>query len=273
MLQSFLEKSGLDWLPILVNEKGFFPFSQPPYTDEECAEFERRIREIDEESLPYTISNLKDRFEEEEKRRSTIEAKATTLQGFAALAATFIVGFAQFLIGDSTLTSCLKVVIAILYFCIALSLLMTVALAQRAVKTAQYSRPQLTDWLALRDWNRLVISRQHASNLLKSIQNNIARNNDKGTYLNGAQDWFRNSIYLLLVFALLLFTTVVTAPSKQARQSDQPINVIVLTPTLDMMSTAVPTFTPQQTDTPVLPTIMPVVTRTATPTVTLTPIP
>jgi hypothetical protein len=212
MARNFLEDSGLDWLPILVNERKYFPFSPSPYTDEESAEFAQRIREIDEQSLPYAISHLKDKFEEEEKRQSIIEAKATTLQGFAALAATFIVGFAQFLIGNSSLASGLKIAVTILYFCIAFSLFMTVALSQRVVKTARYSRPQLTDWLALRDWNRQVISQQHANALVQSIQHNVARTNDKGTYLNGAQDWFRNSIYLLLVFTLLLFTAVVIAP-------------------------------------------------------------
>lgn len=120
------------------------------------------------------------------------------------------------------------------------------SLPYRAVKTASYSRPIITDWIGLREWNRELIVQNYAIDIFKSIAYNIAKSNDKGTYLNGAQDWFRNSLYLLIMFTIILSTAIAfTSPNNEPLfEQQQPVKVVVFTPT--PISTSIPTMVATQ---------------------------
>ena len=145
MISRFLETSALDWVIVLFRPQTYFPFSKT-FSSSEVAQTKKRISEAETDSLDEIIKQLKERFNDEEKRREQIESKARSLQGFTALAGSFIVGFAQFLIGNANLEGMVRLLVIIAYICIALSLLMTVTLAQKAVNTARFVRPTLSEW-------------------------------------------------------------------------------------------------------------------------------
>ena len=248
---------------ILLNEKRHFPYSQS-YSAKEVEEVNTRLREIDEESLGEVVLHIKERFLDEEKRRDQIESKARVLQGFTALAGSLIIGFAQFLIGTTSLLSSIRILITVSYVLIAASLLISVILAQKAINTTSYRRPKVNDWLNLREWNKLVITRQYAVDLYSSMLFNMDKINDKGTFLNGAQDWLRNTTYLLALLIIFLVGAVVSVPFSTTSNSE-PFNVILITqtPTSTIMPTS--TFTPIPT-----PTITRTPTQTATRSITNT---
>lgn len=258
MIWQFFEKTALDWVLILFRPNEYFPWSNT-FSQSNIEKIKDRLNGADQGSLDEIVNQLKERLADEEKRRGQIESKAQTLQGFTVLAGSFIVGFGQFLIGTTNLNGPLRILIVVAYICIASSLLMTITLARKAVSTAKFTYPKPSDWLSLRDWNREIIVKQYIVDLYTSIDRNTDTINDKATFLNGAEDWIRNVTWLL---SLLIFILVFVTFNAQSSSTDQPINVIVVTPTETAILTPTLTDTPIPTSTIIL---SPIINATATP--------
>lgn len=260
MKSRFLEATALDWFLVLLRPKKYFPYSSRSlHTD--VIQIESRLHEVDPSSLDEIIKKFEERFEEEEKRHEQIESKARALQGFTALAGSLVVGFNQFLIGTTDLDGSVRLFVIFVYICVAISLLMVVSLAQKAVGTATYVRPNFSDWLDLRDRDKESFKKQYTIDLYSSILQNSDTNSDKGTFLNGAQDWMRNVIWMLVIFIFVQVFAI--ANSQPQNESIGPIDVIIVTPT--STATLTPTLTPTATTTPTATsTPIPTMTSTAT---------
>lgn len=237
------EGSAIDWLPIIFNAKKYFPRNPRPDNSRKLI-IEAQLREIDANHIDIALEQFEKLSNEEEERRKQVEAKAANLIGFTAISSSFIVGFAQFLAGSNPAPQPFRTIIIILYILIAVSLLITVILAFRAIAISEFQIPWITN-ISTFKWNTSTINRKRVENLLFAWEGNKAATNDKATYVKGAEDWFRNTIYLLLVLMVTMAATI--ASNTTSQQQEEPIKVIILTPSTapsTATSTVVPTNIP-----------------------------
>ncbi len=261
MFRRLYERSALDWLPIIFNAEKYFPKSRRPDNSRRLT-IAAQLRDVAGDNLSIALEQFDKLFNEEDERRKQVETKATNLIGFTAISSSFIVGFAQFLAGSNPVPQPFRTIIILLYILIAVSLLVTVILAFRAVAISEFQIPLITN-ISIFEWNKDVINRKRAENLLFVWENNKAATNDKATYVKGAEDWFRNTIYLLLVLMVTMAATI--AANTTSQQQQEPIKVIILTP-----STAPGAVTPTVV-TINTPTSVVTATGTISPTAIITP--
>ncbi|MGB0386729.1 MAG: hypothetical protein ACPGWR_18105 [Ardenticatenaceae bacterium] len=261
-LKQILEITALDWLPIIVNEDKYFPRNPRP-TSKRRKQIEREIMSVDDEFITNIIDKFEKIFDEENKRKIQIEAKATSLIGLIAIFTTFMVGFFQFLISNNSLTEPFRIIITILYTSIAFSLICTIILANRAVAITSFQNPSADDLLRLNKRTKSYIYKQQAIDLLSSYEHNREVINDKITYVRGSQDWFRNTVYTLLVLMFVLAIALTVNPYLIDDKKSKGLEVIVLTPTPLASQTVPPTLTNIRIE---LPTTL----ITATPKITVT---
>lgn len=95
-------------------------------------------------------------------------------------------------------------VLSVAFALVVLALLMAILLASQAVGLATHSRLDAGHILNLSKDPPGTVSRQLVVDQLSSaaLEKRIA--NRKGTYLIGAQTWFRNAVVLILILACLL---------------------------------------------------------------------
>jgi len=258
-LTSFLDTTGLDWIPIIFDETKFPEYPRP--TVERHKEIQAQTADLADEVVDEIVVYYEKLFENDDKRASTIESKAFSLMGITGIASSFIIGFAQFLLTNNSFPSIIRIVVMVLYSLIGGSLLITLLLARKAIVIGKYNfmAPDPLDRLELKKTNRNDIYRQYAADLLRSYENNLALINDKATYVRGAQDWFRNAILLLFILSMVFTIYLLFRPNLDVQVTPQPIPVFVVT------VTSTPTYTPTYT-----PTLTPAPTSTSTPLATPT---
>jgi hypothetical protein len=203
-MANLIERSGLDWLIILTGKPAFqdAPLPFPPMT-----EVKAKLGSLEGDKLGDALTFCEQQLKREDDRSDKIESKAFTLIGITGIAAAFITGFASLLLDHSKITSGLVLVAAAaVYVAVVLSLVFTIFLAVKVVTIGEYrfSYPRANDILALADSSLEEVKRQRAIALFDSFTQNNRAINRKGTYLGGAQLWFRNSMVLLVALTLLL---------------------------------------------------------------------
>lgn len=238
-LEKLVDKTALNWLPIILVDSKFKKFSRP--TSKRRREIKAKIDEIEGDVLQVLITQFEKLNTEDDKRRVEIDSKASTLIRFTGVVIGVVVGFSPFLLGIISLDQPFQITITILYLFVGVFLIFTIILAQRAVEIGKgvYMTPNPSDILGLRDWNKETIYRQLAADLLISYENNLAVINDKAAYTRGAQDWFRNSI----VFLFVLMCMLALGPRSNIQNPSEPLPVIILTSTPEPTSTGIPTPT------------------------------
>jgi hypothetical protein len=219
------------------------------------------------EPLDMVVSHTNKLLDDDEKRLSTIESKAFTLFGITGIASGFVMGFAQLLLTNTSFSDFFRYVIGVLYVLIGASLLITLILARRAILVGKYKFMSLDplDILKLTETNRTPILRERAVFMLLSYENNLAVINDKGTYVRGAQDWFRNVVFLLFVLLIVLVIYLPVKPLVDVRPPSTPMPVIIVTLTPIPVSTRTTQPVTPPSPTPLLASPSPV-SPTATPT-------
>lgn len=206
LIRRVVESLGLDWLVMLIGRPAFQEVPSPhPST---FADVRAKFGYLqDDAKLDDAIAYCGELLKREDGRVDTIESKAFTLIGITSLAAGFITGFAGLLLDKGKIGSpSMLIAVAVLYVLIAFSLIWTVHLARKVVSVPDYkfTYPSATDIFALAHDSLQDVKRERTISLFYSFVSNQRIANRKATYLSGAQTWFRNSIALLVVLALVL---------------------------------------------------------------------
>lgn len=242
------EVLALDWIPVLFDDNKL-PLQELP-SNVRINEIKSQLDEAEQEALKDISVFCQNIFNDEEKRRSEIDSRASMLIGITGIAAGFITGFAPASLNNAPYPTALRAVIIILYVLIGSSFLITILISRRAIQMGkyEYSQPDPSDVLSLREWSQQFFYRNLAAKLLYSFERNVVLNNRKATYVIGAQDWFRNAIVLML----MLLACLALAPVFIHSQPTEPIPVIIITPTATI------TPRPTSTNTPVSPSPTPI---------------
>lgn len=225
-LMDLLEKTGLDWLLVLFNEQRFLPEVVSP-SRERIQQINAQVQEFDEHVIDDVIAHFEKLNDDTDKRWNYVEAKATTLLGFASIGTTFVLGISQFSFGtsDKELIMPLRIIIVGTYILIATSLFITITLSRKVMAVSASSIPKASDMLALRNWNRLKIQQQYAGSLFIAYEYNSEKINRKVSYLLGAEKWFNNTV-LLLLGLLVLVGTALVIPSTQISGESQNVPAV-----------------------------------------------
>lgn len=271
-LTDVLEAIGLDWLPIILDERKFPQHVGPDANSVQRAK--SRIDGLEAQDVGPVVEALEKLLVDEDQRRLQAEGKANALIGYTAITSGFVVGFAQFLFGTTVMAPVFRLTITFLYICITVAVLMTVILAMRAMRVTAFQQPTVMELFDVRDFNRETIFKQRAASLLDAYHYNQVTINKKVTYIRGAQDWFRNVVYLLVVLMAAMTTMLVANPYLVGQSQPTPLPVIITTviPTASHGSTATarPIATATATAAPALtatvtPSTVPLPTQTITP--------
>lgn len=270
-----VEQIGLDWFVILAGRPAF----EEATNQHTLADLRSVFAQVKEEgALDDAINYCSTLLKREDEREHQIESKAHTIIGFMGIATAFSLGFADLLIDRAQVASSWALVlIALLYLMVVSSFLWTIFLASKAVAVFEYrfTQPLADDILTLSKASLDDVKRERAASLFYSVAQNSQMVTRKGTYLGGAQLWFRNSIVVLLVLTLVLavFILVVPVPPPGLDASAQP--TMAPSQTLQPVPTqtlAIPTNTVTALPTD-LPTAMPTATQILSPTMTATLVP
>lgn len=258
-IHKLIEDLGLDWFVLLMGKQPFEDAPLPfPTSLQEIRDKFGDLTDNDkiQDAEQYCIGLI----EREEKRASTIESKAVTLIGITSIAAGFITGFAGLLLDRSKISSSLILVLIGLFYILTVgSLLWTIYLSMRTIVVFNFpfTYPNAADIFDLSNKTLHAVKRERIASLFYSFVQNTKAINRKGTWLGGAQKWFRNSITLLLCVAILLgcnalfFSPLQTSnslstPAVQQSSTQQPVATMTPSPTL--ISTPIPS--PVITSTP-----------------------
>jgi len=252
-LKGLWESIGLDWIPILVDDR---KFAKHPTEDPELYwSFKDQQSDLKGESLKTVIQDLEKRQAEEEKRQDTIEAKAFALISLTGLASALTIGFVEFIIADHPYPTWFRLIVLSLYALIGFCFLTTTIFASRAIRVRgqKFMSPLVSNLWALREDNTDQIFQEKAATLLQSYINNMGLINDKATYVIAAQHWFRNIVILLFLVPVCFGvsslisqdTTSPSTPTSNPTIAATITNTLIFTPTL--AATSSPTPSPSAT--------------------------
>jgi hypothetical protein len=272
-LKRFFDRTALDWFWILLNESKRFPHETRPAPTRSKI-IEESLTSADESLLDYIIGQLEKSIEGEEQRRATIEGKATNISGFSGVLIALLAGFANALLEDES------IIISVLFFVVILALVMTITLSVRALRLRGSQQPNVKDILRITSISKPAFLRSYAAALLVSYEDKQAVDNDRGTYLLGAEDWFRNAMIMLTILVLavvigrLSIQVGLIQPTPKLQWMILVTPTAVTTPTLGVISPPSPSPTVVPSTVPTArPTALPLPTPTPSPQITTTSIP
>jgi hypothetical protein len=182
----------------------------------------------EKKKLDDALSYSKDLYEKENDRGDKIENKAHNLFGIAGIASAFITGLTGLLPQVEKFTFLYCLIIAI-YLLTAFSIVTTVLLAVKVVAVGKYKfvTPSIEDVFALTTESLENVKQERLATYIYSYSKNSQIHNVKATYLFGSQIWFRNTILLFLLVAILL---VFNLPSSSPLSPSQSIGSQTILP-------------------------------------------
>lgn len=265
-LNKFFDVTGLDWLPVILSDRWYTPQSrEDPIA---IKSFDDHHQKLDLEQTKDLIQELTKLASDEDKRQDKIEAKALSLISFTGLSSAFVAGLVTVL-SSAQFSEALRQRVVIVYSFVLLSLFITVVLAIKAIRVGKFSfmSPHITNLWERDGMDEIAYRRDQARTLLRSYFHNHGIINDKASFVAGAQDWFRNTIMLLMLMtAFIIFTPNQTqstsTPTHTATQTTAPTTTPTVAPSETSTLTPVPSETPTLTSTP---TSIPMPTPTVTP--------
>lgn len=193
-----IEGSGLDWFSPVARRAAL----DPPRQDSSYTEVVEAIPEnVLEVAVERSNQYLRDRMEQIE----TIESKAIRLLGATGITTAFVVGFAGFLANWGTVASFGMIcALSVVFAFVVAALLGTVLLASLAVGVTTHQRLDDAHIVNLSKESPGRVSRRLVLDLLRAARHEQGIASKKGAYLIGAQVWFRNAIFLVLVLTCML---------------------------------------------------------------------
>jgi hypothetical protein len=205
-LASLLEQLGIDWLPELFGKR-CFDVEPPPFevSDEKLDE---AIGHLDsEDSICRTVEEVSEAFDQETQRINTIEDKAKWLFSASSLPSAVAlagIGYFSSLVG---LSPAAAIWLAIFLLSLSLvALLFTALLSWKTLHIHDYvfQTPSPKAVLSIGELGVDRFFKEKAKALFSALCWNTTVANVKGTYLGGAQLWFRNSVILILLAVILV---------------------------------------------------------------------
>ena len=275
-----LEISGLDLIPYAIGHSKF-P-SEPISETTKLDQIRNQVRELGTKETDDALSFSKGLLDEESARGDKIEGKAYNLISVSGISVAFITGIYTLLPKDAPATFSMALIgLLVIYFFIVISLTLTVLLASKVIIVGEYkySSPNIEDVFSMGSQPLLETKKDRLSTYIYSYAKNSQIHNTKGSYLIGAQLWFRNSVILFLILALVLILNfiigatinsqiVVTGtPTLLQTQSVGSSTPIILPPPI----TASPTLDLKPTNTPTQQILLPNPTLSRPIVITLTP--
>jgi multisubunit Na+/H+ antiporter MnhB subunit len=169
-------------------------------------------KEIDSDKIKRLFEVSKEISEREEKRRATVESKATTLLGATGLTITLIVGFGKSLFVDYANSPDIDLfTVYIFSFFFLLSILYLSrsihfslkALSRTGFHTLRHKDVTEMDGLSAGDYDKKI-----AATILENTSNNYPIVNEKVDWMVMSQEYFRRGVFSVIVAALILSVKV-----------------------------------------------------------------
>jgi hypothetical protein len=266
-IKSLFEHLGLDWFLVLAKDIEIVRRESLPSVSFDTLDDAGKV----DDALEFCNALA----EKVQDRIQRIEAKATSLAGFAGAIMALTASLGGFLIDPSKgwSTTALIIAAAILFFLVVVALLITLLVALRTVDVFLYKQSEV----AARDifdlcgsaTTLLSVKRQRATDLFKAYEANVYVAREKATYLGGAQLWFRNALALLFLLSLTVGTQAVTSAVQKSRIAPTPTPTPQASPPLAQatpVSTGSVTATPSPSPTSVAAGLTPTPTNRSAPT-------
>ncbi|MBU1700010.1 MAG: hypothetical protein KJ970_03435 [Candidatus Eisenbacteria bacterium] len=249
-LRKIIENLALDWIPILI---GYQPVPiEDPDDIISQSEAQNKFKTFDdkdkiEEALDYCTGLV----ELGDCRLKRIESKAMTMVGFTGVAAGLVTGIGILSMTTNglkplavSLVSALCYIFTITCFFISIYL----ALKVLAISDYKFVTPDPADIFHLSDKPLNIVKIERAATLYYSYHRNEQLLNEKGTYLIGAQRWFRNAIVLLLILACSYVLSSFQFNISRSAPSNTNINRITISETEEENSFSCKTELPGEAD-------------------------
>ncbi|WP_449245605.1 hypothetical protein [Desulfobacca acetoxidans] len=153
------------------------------------------------QKIEEALSYCKQLYDDEEDRRKTIEAKATSLIATTSITAAFSIGFISIIIKDTDNLNFILLLISLLFFIfITILLIWSNICAIRAVYIKEYriTQPNPSDIFNLKDKTIACIKNERAIDYYYSFLMNEVLNNKKADWTIKAQRHLRNALIILL---------------------------------------------------------------------------
>jgi len=261
-IKNFLDVTGIDLIPYAIGLSKFT--SNAPFEPTQLSAIREKVKSLDSKKLDEALNYSKELLDEESSRGEKAESKAYNLIGVTGISAAFITGISSLLPKDTQVSfSFFLITLLIFYLLIVISLTLTVLLASRAVMVRNYAYPDIADVFQMGPKSLKESKTDRLATYMYCYAKNCQTHNIKISYLIGAQLWFRNSIIIFLILALILISTFL------GKTTNNTNSITSATPTTTSQIQSNVQFT--QTTSP-LPSAS-ILTNTIKPTETLTPIP
>jgi hypothetical protein len=194
---------GFNCLSFLIKKPAEAPSEFPSSPDEIRTEFGDLSEKL---KLRDAIEYCTGLLQREEVREGIVESKAFSLIGNTTITVTLVIGLGG-LLGNLAMNKfdLTVTVLAVFYFFVVLSFVITILLALNVVKTETSAYPGANDIFDLVKKSLPIVQLERAASLFQSFRANHKVVDRKAQYLTCAQVWFRNSVVLLVLAAALLF--------------------------------------------------------------------
>lgn len=173
------------------------------------------LKQLQNETDPGKITRLleisKEMFENDEKRRATVESKATTLLGATGFTITLIVSFGKPLFFDLTNSSSdIEVSTAYTFsFFFLLSILYfsrTIYFSLKSLSRKGFSTLSHKDVVGMQGLSSVEYDKKIAATILANTGNNYPIVNEKVDWMVMSQEYFKRGVFSIILVALLLST-------------------------------------------------------------------
>jgi len=194
------EASGIDWFSRTARRNALDRAAEDPEDG-----FREAVERIPEEALQVAEERSGQYLQQQKEQVQRIESKAITLLGTTGITTAFIVGFAGFLASWGAMAYlAMTCALSVTFALVVVALLITILLSSHAVGVSTHRRVDADHIVGLSVEPPSAVSRQLVLDQLRSARHEQRIANRKGTYLIGAQTWFRNAVVLILILAVML---------------------------------------------------------------------
>ncbi len=168
-------------------------------------------------NVDESLNLARELFEEEDKRKSSIESKAFTLFSITGIA-TAVIFSASDLIMDKFKTTAPRTIVSLhftlttkhligliilLYVLLCSSLIASIWYVVKALRLEHYAKRNADGVMDFLNKDSNEVKQEMIADFVYSYKRNLINNNDKGTLFNKAEFFFSTSLIMLLIISIL----------------------------------------------------------------------
>jgi len=166
--------------------------------------------EKDKEKINELLALSKAIYEREENRKSTVEAKATTLLGATGLTITLIVSFGKSLFFEFEKLGALTASAFAVFFIITLLYFWrTITYSLRAISTSGYETMMPGEIIEVKETNEEEYKKKMAELILDKAAKNYPNTNVKVDWMTMSLEYFKRGIYTIIIGTIVLSLLVI----------------------------------------------------------------